>query len=1428
MMRYLVVLLVLIYWADSVQASKKFASPNGSADNSGISPEQAWTLAFALGSSSPLVPGDTLVLTDGVFEGNFTCTINGAPGNPIVILAQNEGKAIIDVGKQRTTGTGLQINGSHTWFVGIHVTSSSLIRNSDASNGFAAIPYESGISVFGDNNKIINCWVYDVVGGGLELWRSGLNLEVYGSVIFNNGSQDLSRGTGHGMYIQHDRPDQPKVIENNIVFQNASQGINIFTTNPVNSGIVARKNVSFNTGVIATFNPIFFRPPHNLSIGSQSNVSSEMEVSSNVFYSDLQGGRLSTNDVSNVTLGRTYSPNRNISFDDNLVFGGRNQVEFQPLEGLSFQRNKLLNVHGSFFAFLGNSSSFPNATWDSNIYNNIANTDKPFQGLTFSEWQSNFFPFDNTSSYSITPSKTQEVLITQNKYDPFRFHVTILSFTGSGQIDLDFSDFSEFKDVAYEIRDFQNPFDPSQKVSGTFDGASIRFPMNWTTSLQPKGNMPFQPKHTDLTFGTFLLVFEKGEDAPVVFPEVKDSVALYLNEEGKAFLTSNVFLVNPPSEPFTYVSSVGFEFSCSNIGSTPITITSKNTRTGQEQIDQTVVWVFDTIPPYFDAANATYLFDPVVGKVTISIADFDIIDFKDNCAKNWNITQSRFEVTCADIYQNPEAPVWEFPVVLTSTDPSGNSYSRSVKVIIGNVIESKKVSITSLDPLSDDGTSILRLGNELEYQVLEWTKNGVVIPGQNGKEITISSSGRYQAKLQLSTGCLVESSPIIYENPDLPAGYRDDVTLILDGSGKATLTQKDVFGVTEGIANEVILGKTEFDCADLETQKVKITLKYQSIPVNLNLSYSEEFWVNVIVKDTTVPVYEEKYTPVDFDFDLTVGELILDPEDFFTTLPQDNCGSGGVNIQLSQSKITCADIDSERVTYPVFFEITVSDASGNSRTFPAAANLKLVESVKVSLTQKGVLYGEGTVELALGDELEFTVLEWRKIPNLIPGQTGNSLIVSEPGRYSAWLLLANGCAVSSVVIEVTESDTPYPPLKEIVELSLDESGKAALNPESVFESWPPADPNLDIKLGQFEFTCSDIGEKEISVTIKNQDGQSWEEKILVKIADNLKPLLIPKNVSLELDVTKGVVEISPETLLAEFGDNCGIKSLTIDRNRFTCEDLGKEISVAIRAEDNSGNVTEAIAVVSVVRFEPEKILITGKKEICEGQKSVLELSSSNSFEVIRWRRDGEEIQGQTGKTLEVSEPGKYHAVIRYTNACLSETAEFEVKVNSLPTGEIAVDGNILRAPEGNYSYQWFRNGEPIAGATTRTFTAQLMGEYSVELTTNSGCKATLEPVTLTISGIGGKPVNQAIALKIYPNPASDRVILELPDGVIASKPEFSIYSSEGKNVSHAVQILALNDSEVEILLNRIAKGTYLIWIVGENQKTYFGKLVVVN
>ncbi|HSF52828.1 MAG TPA: T9SS type A sorting domain-containing protein, partial [Algoriphagus sp.] len=656
--------------------------------------------------------------------------------------------------------------------------------------------------------------------------------------------------------------------------------------------------------------------------------------------------------------------------------------------------------------------------------------------------------------------------------------------------------------------------------------------------------------------------------------------------------------------------------------------------------------------------------------------------------------------------------------------------------------------------------------------------------------------------------------------------FKNEITVELDENGKAITILKDY------LENEPLeewkaefSRSPEYSCVDLEgaENEIKIT------------DSKGNSWIKVVlvkVIDKIAPDFEA--TDANLPFDKTIGKVLLDAGSFYirTEFITENCLNPlGVQVDLSIKEITCADFNPDGSYEPKSVTITITDRSGNATSKVRKVNLNVFESKKISISpESGTQLPVGKpAEIRLGEEFEFTLLGWYRNGQLIIGEKGKAILTDQPGTYWARLVpVGTGCVVESRQTEISFTSLPFGQIKESVDLILGPDGKADLKPQDVFVYWPQPDPNLTITLNKSLFNCENLGENEVGITIKNQSGETWEKKTLVIVKDQTKPVLVPKNISLELDVTKGVVEISPESVLAEFGDNCGIKSLTINKNRFTCEDLGKEFSVAIRAEDTSGNVSEAVAIVSVVRSEAEKVIITGKKEICAGEKSVLELSSSKSFEVIRWRRNGAEIQGQTGKTLEVAEPGKYHAVIRYSGACLSETSEFEVVVHPSPAGEIAVDGNILRAPEGNYSYQWFRNGDAIEKATSRTFIAELMGEYSVELTSEAGCKSRLKPVTLTISGIGGKPVNQAIELKIYPNPASDRVKLVLPDGVLISKPNISVYSSEGKDVSTAVQIILVNDSEIEILLNRLAKGTYLIWIVGENQKTFFGKLVVVN
>lgn len=1163
MLKRISILFLFFLVCISAQAGVKYASPSGNSSNSGNDQSNPWNLSYALGVGSPLVAGDSLVLMDGIYEGNFESYLNGTGSDPIIVVAQNDGMATIDAGKNRTNGTGLLIYGSYTWFVGLKVTSSTTLRSSDASNGFAEIKDELGITVLGDHIKIINCWVYDIVGGGIELWRNGFNNEVYGSIIFNNGSQGDTRGNGHGFYVQHQDENQPKILENNIVFQNASQGINLYTTNPENKGVKVIRNVSFNTGVIATVNLTVHRPPHNFTVGSRNNLSSEVVVTDNIFYRDLQGSRLMADQVRNVTLGRTYMPNENIRFSENLIYGGGNLLEILPLNNIEIRANRFFNVHGKFYAVLGDKSSFPNASWNSNFYFNLNNQDKPFNDLTFGDWKNNF-GFDLESQLYTNPISDQEVLITQNKYDPSKFYVTVLKFNTNPEALVDFSEFGELKGKNYEIIDFQNPFDPTQKVEGVFGENTISFPMNWNKSMQPNGNMPYGVVHTDATFGTFLIQFKTSEELPA--PVFKEEIRLSLAENGMASTKPSDYFISGYSDAYTNDFSRELNFTCADLGLNEVQVKVKS--------EGVVKWE---------------------GTVKVTVLD----ELK------------------------PELTLQEF-----------------------------------------QGTIDVTLSNNFE-------------------------------------------------------------------------------------------------------------LKQEHIAAGVS----------------------------------------------------DNCGEN-LEITYSPKTIGCEDFN-----MPVKVEVTVKDQSGNTTTGSTVVTIEKKESRKVSLNGPGTATIGSEVLLELGSEFDYQVIGWYRGEELISSSATKVISIKESGVYSALLLPVNGCPVYSKVKEVefyeppTTGEKPYPPLKELIELVLNENGVGELSIAELFTANLP--DGLSVILNQERFTCDNLGEQQIVITIEDLEGNVWKEEMSVNVLDLLPPILETKNLEVELDLSVGSLILEAEDFVSNIVDNCGIQELSINQAELTCESVGKEIQVELRALDVSGNVTEKTALVFVKGITSKPVIISGPESICSEDTKEISLVSEAAFEVVRWRRNGTEIQGENGKSLEIEEGGVYHAVIRYEGGCLAETEKIEIPTLERPAGEILEDGNVLIAPDGDFEYQWYRNGDLMEGETSSTLELNQMGLYTVEITNLNGCTSTLGPVEITISGvIGGVIVSQE--LKIYPNPVLDEVVLETIGDVEFIPDTWKVRDTNGKEVNANIALISQNSSRIVLDLRSLASGVYMVAIEGEEKQLFLGRILKIK
>jgi hypothetical protein len=127
----------------------------------------------------------------------------------------------------------------------------------------------------------------------------------------------------------------------------------------------------------------------------------------------------------------------------------------------------------------------------------------------------------------------------------------------------------------------------------------------------------------------------------------------------------------------------------------------------------------------------------------------------------------------------------------------------------------------------------------------------------------------------------------------------------------------------------------------------------------------------------------------------------------------------------------------------------------------------------------------------------------------------------------------------------------------------------------------------------------------------------------------------------------------------------------------------------------------------------------------------------------RWYKDNAIISGQTGPTLSVNSSGVYRAFIEY-GTCTSEDEIFKsqfVTIEIVPAGSsftiTSSQGTtfcpstptILSTTPG-YSYQWFRDGNLISGATAYTYSTGLAGTYHVQVGQGS-CSSNSNNITLT-------------------------------------------------------------------------------------------------
>ncbi len=143
---------------------------------------------------------------------------------------------------------------------------------------------------------------------------------------------------------------------------------------------------------------------------------------------------------------------------------------------------------------------------------------------------------------------------------------------------------------------------------------------------------------------------------------------------------------------------------------------------------------------------------------------------------------------------------------------------------------------------------------------------------------------------------------------------------------------------------------------------------------------------------------------------------------------------------------------------------------------------------------------------------------------------------------------------------------------------------------------------------------------------------------------------------------------------------------------------------------------------------------------------------------------------------------------------------------------ITIDGFVLGVSGTYTTYQWYKDGELIPGATDSTYTVAENGGYTVKVKNEEDCEATSPVYQVTNAENSVNEIsNISRYISIYPNPAQNVIYINSPFSINAD-----VSSIDGRKILYAV-------NAKEISVKEFAQGIYLLRITDTD-----GRLIKVE
>ncbi|WP_375563230.1 T9SS type A sorting domain-containing protein [Bernardetia sp. OM2101] len=244
---------------------------------------------------------------------------------------------------------------------------------------------------------------------------------------------------------------------------------------------------------------------------------------------------------------------------------------------------------------------------------------------------------------------------------------------------------------------------------------------------------------------------------------------------------------------------------------------------------------------------------------------------------------------------------------------------------------------------------------------------------------------------------------------------------------------------------------------------------------------------------------------------------------------------------------------------------------------------------------------------------------------------------------------------------------------------------------------------------------------------------------------------------------------------------------------------------------------------------PEGVTVSASQAtFCPNDQVTLSVDNPDTNLTYTWVRNGRVLRNQEGDTFTTTIAGTYQVQISQ-NGCttFSETVDIE---------RISVADAFLRTTESTLfvessetisNVEWLKNGESAPSFEGQvTITPNESDNYSAIITYNSGCQKATRTVYFRLKEdvVLGEDKNTPFFFNVFPNPSINGQFTIQFEQTLTSQTTLEVSDVIGRKIQKIKLQKGISDYRLD--LKSLAKGSYIIKVVTQNQKYKIVKVVI--